>query len=279
MQSAPFRVTPWVGRLIAANAVVLLLLMTVFTSPTLIDVLQFDPKDALTRPWTFLTYMFVHGGLLHLFGNVLVLFVFGSAVESRMGSRNFILYYLYCGIGAAIFALGLSGIMGVSPFIGASGAALGVALAFAMYWPDAEVVVFPIPLPITARTLVAILVGIDVLMALVSANDGVAHLAHVGGVLFGLVYFRLRALSRRRPMPPPRAVERVVMVQSGSSEPDRHSTPLPPTRSPRRIDTDPVAAEVDRVLDKISQQGISSLTPAERRFLDEVSKQKKRDLH
>ncbi len=278
MQSAPFRVTPWVGRLIAINAVMLLLSMTLFTSGALIDVLQFNPKDALVRPWTFVTYMFVHGGLLHLVGNMLLLFFFGSAIESRMGSRNFILYYLYCGIGAAVFALGLSGIMTVHPFIGASGAALGVALAFAMFWPDAEVIIFPIPLPITARTLVTVLIGLDIVLALVARNDGIAHLAHIGGVLFGFMYFRLRSLSNRRPAPPPRTVERVVMVQSGASEPDRH-TPITPIHSRRRLETDPVAAEVDRVLDKISQQGIASLTPAERRFLDEVSKQKKRDLH
>lgn len=277
MQSAPFRVTPWVGRLIAANAVALLLFMTVFTSPDLVDVLQFDPKNALTRPWTFVTYMFVHGGLFHLLGNVLMLFVFGSAVESRMGSRNFILYYLFCGIGAAMFSLGLSGIMNVSPFIGASGATLGVALAFATFWPDAEVVMFPIPIPITARTLVAILVGLDVLFALIARNDGVAHLAHIGGVIFGYSYFRLRAVSRRRPVPPPRAVERVVMVQTGAAEPE-HRTPAP-ARAARRNDGDPSTLELDRVLDKISQQGIASLTPAERRFLDEVSQQKKRDIH
>jgi membrane associated rhomboid family serine protease len=278
MPSVPFRVTPWVGRLIAANAVVLLLFMTVFTSPALVETLQFNPRTALARPWTFLTYMFVHGGLLHLFGNALMLFVFGSAVESRMGSRNFILYYLYCGVGAAVFALGLSGIMNVSPFIGASGATLGVALAFAMYWPDAEIIVFPIPLPITARTLVTILVGLDVLFALLVRNDGVAHLAHVGGVLFGYTYFRLQTLSRRSAPPPPRPVQRVVMVQSGSAEPERHR-PAPVTRQRRRVEADPVAAEVDRVLDKISQEGIASLTPAERRFLDEVSKQKKQDSH
>ena len=277
MSSAPFRMTPWVGRLIAANAVVLLLLMTLLTSPEVISALQFDPKMALARPWTFVTYMFVHGGLLHLFGNVLMLYIFGSAVESRMESRRFILYYLYCGVGAAIFELGLSGIMGVSPFIGASGATLGVALAFAMYWPDAEVLVFPIPLPITARTLVMVLVGLDVFFAVVARNDGVAHLAHVGGVLFGYMFFRLQALSRGRPASPPRTVERVVMVQSGSAEQERR-TSVPPV-SPRRVDNDPVAAEVDRVLDKISQQGIASLTPAERRFLDEVSQQKKRDPH
>jgi membrane associated rhomboid family serine protease len=268
------RITPWVGRLIIANAVVLLLLMTIFTSPALIHQLEFSPSGAFLRPWTFVSYMFVHAGLLHLLGNMLMLFVFGAPVEARMGSRAFILYYLYCGIGAAVFALGLSGIMSVSPFVGASGAVLGIGLAFAMFWPDAELMIFPIPMPIRARTLVAILLGLDVVGALYF-HDGVAHLAHVGGVLFGWVFFRLQTLSRRSPRQPPRAVERVVMVQSGSAEPDRR-TPAP-MRPRRRTDADPVSAEVDRVLDKISEKGISSLTPAERRFLDEVARRKKQE--
>lgn len=267
------RLTPWVGRLIIANAVVLLLLMTVFTSPALLTELQFSPSGALTRPWTFLTYMFVHAGLLHLLGNMLMLFVFGAPVEGRMGSRKFILYYLYCGIGAAVFSMGLASFMSVGPFIGASGAVLGVAIAFALFWPDAELVIFPIPIPVRARTFVAVIVGLDVLGALYF-NDGIAHIAHVGGALFGYVFFRLQALSRRSPHPPPRAVERVVMVQSGGAEPE-HRTPPAPLRQRRRPDADPVAAEVDRVLDKISEKGIASLTPAERRFLDEVAKQKK----
>ena len=100
------RMTPWVGRLIIANAVVLLLLMTVFTSPALLEDLQFAPAGALRRPWTFVSYMFVHANLLHLLGNMLMLFVFGAPVESRLGSRKFILYYLYCGIGAAVFSMG-----------------------------------------------------------------------------------------------------------------------------------------------------------------------------
>src|SRR5512134_211052 len=120
------RFTPWVGRLIIANAVVLLLLRTIFTSPALAQSLAFSPEHALERPWTFLTYMFVHAGLLHLLFNMLMLFVFGAAVEQRMGSRAFILYYLYCGVGAAIFCLALSGIMPIGPFVGASGALLGV---------------------------------------------------------------------------------------------------------------------------------------------------------
>lgn len=270
------RFTPWVGRLIIANAVVLLLLRTIFTSPVLAEALAFSPDSAFTRPWTFFSYMFVHAGLLHLLFNMLMLFVFGAPVESRMGSRTFILYYLYCGVGAAVFCLALSGVMSVGPFVGASGALLGVALAFAMFWPDAELIVFPIPIPLRARTLVMILIGLDVLLYFMTPGDGVAHLAHVGGAAFGYLFFRFQGLSRRTPHPPPRAVERVVMVQSGAAEPDRR-TPVPPARPRRRVDADPVAAEVDRVLDKISEKGIASLTPAERRFLDEVSRQKKQE--
>jgi len=270
------RLTPWVGRLIIANAVVLLLLMTVFTSPALVDLLRFAPGQALRRPWTFVSYMFIHAGLLHLLGNMFMLFVFGPPVEHRLGGRTFILYYLYCGIGAAVLSLVLSGIMSSAPFVGASGAVLGVGVAFAMLWPDAELFVFPLPTPIKARTFVLVVLGLDVLLSQLAPRDGIAHLAHVGGAAFGYLFFRLQALSRRAPHPPPRAVERVVMVQSGAAEPERR-TPPAPIRQRRRADADPVAAEVDRVLDKISQQGIASLTAAERRFLDEVSKQKKQE--
>ncbi|HEY3012142.1 MAG TPA: rhomboid family intramembrane serine protease [Gemmatimonadales bacterium] len=275
MTSSPsYRLTPWVGRLIIANAVVLLLLMTLFTSRDVFQALQFSPGTAFTRPWTFVSYMFVHAGLLHLLANMLMLYVFGTAVEGRMGNRNFLVYYLFCGIGAAVFALLLAGVMPVGAFVGASGAVLGVAVAFAVFWPDAELIVFPIPVPIKARTLVIGLVALDLIASRLWPNDGIAHIAHVGGALFGYLFFRVQSLSRRSPAQPARTVERVVMVQSGSSEPDRR-TPVTPMRPRRRVDSDPVAAEVDRVLDKISEKGISSLTPAERRFLDEVAKQKK----
>jgi membrane associated rhomboid family serine protease len=277
MKSSPsYRITPWVGRLIVANAVVLLLLMTLFTSQDAFRFLQFSPQTAFTRPWTFATYMFVHGGLLHLLANMLMLFVFGTAVESRMGSRNFLAYYFFCGIGAAVFSLLLAGVLPIGPFVGASGAVLGVAVAFAMFWPDAELIVFPLPIPIKARTLVIGLVALDIIGSQLWPNDGIAHIAHVGGALFGYLFFRIQSLSRRAPVQPARTVERVVMVQSGSSESDRR-TPVTPMRTRRHADSDPVAAEVDRVLDKISEKGLSSLTAAERRFLDEVARKKKHD--
>jgi membrane associated rhomboid family serine protease len=280
MQPFPsLRLTPWVVRLSIANAVVLLLLLTIFTSPAAIDVLAFTPSAALTRPWTFVTYMFVHGGLWHLASNTLGLLIFGSAVESRMGSRSFLLFYLYCGIGAALFALGLSGFTSIGSFVGASGAVLGVAIAFAMFWPDAEIMLFPLPIPMRARTLAIILVAFNVVMALRPGTSGIAYEAHLGGALFGYLFFRIQSLSRRSPSEPPRSVERVVMVQSGSGESDRRSTPVTPVRPRRRIDADPVAAEVDRVLDKISEKGMASLTAAERQFLDEVARKKKREMH
>lgn len=278
MNSTPYpRITPWVGRLIIANAVVLLLLLTVFTSPGLQSRLIFDPGHAFARPWTFITYMFVHAGLLHLLANMLMLFVFGAPVEARMGSRAFLLYYLYCGVGAALFALGLSTLTSVPPFLGASGAVLGLGIAFAAFWPDAELILFPFPIPVRARTFVAILAGLDVVLALRSGHsDGIAHIAHIGGLAAGLLFFRVQSLSRRGPVAPPRPVERVVMVQSGVPDAS-HPIPAAPVPPRRRAGTDSVAAEVDRVLDKISAQGLGSLTPAERRFLDEVAKQKKQD--
>jgi len=270
------RPTPVVARLIAACVVVQLLLATLFTSDAVVATLRLDPARGLRAPWTLLTYMFVHAGLLHLAANMLVLYLFGTAVEARMGSRHFFLFYLYCGVGAALFALGLSQLTPLVPFIGASGAVMGVALAFAAYWPDADVMVFPIPIPIKARTLIIVLALIDLVLARVTA-DGIAHEAHLGGLLFGWLYFRLSALRQRRPGPQPRQVERVVMVQTPSR--DAESRGAAPIRQVPRPGSDPVAAEMDRVLDKISAKGIASLTPEERRFLDEVSKRKQREVN
>lgn len=271
------RMTRWVGRIIAANAVALLLLVTVFTAPEVAEWLRFDPAQALARPWIFVSHLLVHTGLLHFLLVSLVLLAFGPAVESRMGSRAFILYYLYCGIGAALLALGLSGVTNVAPFAGAAGATLGVGFAFAAYWPEARVVVFPLPVALRARTLVMLLAAATLFVALLPGTTDMVHVAYVGGIAAGYAYFRMQALSRRPPPEPSRAAEPVVMVQSAQNEPmptPRH-TPITPLRPRRRIDADPVAAEVDRVLDKISQKGLESLTAAERRFLDEVSRKKR----
>ena len=273
------RITPWVGRLIIANAVIALLLATVLTSGRVVGALQFDPSfgQTIRHPWTFVTYMFVHGGLLHLLGNTLGLYFFGTAIEEKLGSRSFLFYYFYCGVGAAIFALGLSGIFQVDPFIGSSGAVLGLALAFAIFWPDAEILIFPIPIPVRAKTLVIVIAGISAFFGLIFMNSPtgkVAHFAHLGGMLAGYVFFRIQSFSQRAPLPPQRQVEQVVMVQSPSRD-NEHLSPEQP-RPSTRPSADPMTVELDRVLDKINEKGIGSLTADERRFLDEVARKKQK---
>ena len=144
-----------------------------------------------------------------------------------------------------------------------------------MFWPDAELMVFPLPWPIRARTLVIALLVLDLALALFNPGDGVAHVAHLGGAAFGYLFFRFQAFAGPGRAPRARSVERPVMVQSISRELDRADTPVPRPPRPRDIDRDEVAIETDRLLDKISGQGLASLTPAERKFLDEVSKRKR----
>ena len=274
------RLTPWVARLIVVTAVAQLLLETVLTSPDIRALLILNPALFGSRPWGVVTYLFVHGGILHLAANMLVLYMFGTAVETRMGSRPFLFYYMYCGIGAALFCVLLSLFSHQPPILGASGAVLGVAVAFAMFWPDAEILVLLVPIPIKARTLVLALVAIDLVFA-VLIPDGVAHEAHIGGALAGWLFFKLQAVSRRRPAPLLRQEpEKVLMVQQTAAGRDSDPrAPQPGRPIGPRPGSDPVATEVDRVLDKISAKGIASLTPEERRFLDEVSKRKQREIN
>lgn len=278
------RVTPWVLRIIIANAVVLLLLETVFTAPAVVRFLAFDPAAALRHPWTFLTYMFVHGDLLHLAVNSLGLWVLGGPVEQRMGSRRFLFFYLYCGVGAAVFSLLLTSLTAVHPFVGASGAVLGLAVAFALFWPDTEMVLFPIPVPIRARTLAIGIVTFNAIMAIPVFRGGstIAYEAHLGGAIFGYLFFRLQSLTAVAPPPSRRQVERVVPVPPRMAQAERQERaerPVPQVRRRRAEPVDPDALEIDRVLDKISASGIDSLTPDERRFLDEAAERKRRELN
>ncbi|MDX2193561.1 MAG: rhomboid family intramembrane serine protease [Gemmatimonadales bacterium] len=272
------RGTPWVGRLIIATAAVQLLLETVLTAPGVTRVLAFDPSAVVSRPWTLVTYLFVHGGLLHLAFNMLGLWVFGSALEERIGRRAVLGLYFACGAGAALFALGLSGLWRISPFVGASGAVMGLSAAFAMLWPDTELIVFPIPLPIKAKVMVALLVGWNVLMVLLGSRDGIAYEAHIGGAVMGYLLVRFQLFGGRPTPAVPRPVpERPVLAAStpGATESAPAGAAAAPRRAPRRPERDATQQEVDRLLDKISATGLASLTDDERRFLDDQSKRKR----
>jgi membrane associated rhomboid family serine protease len=270
-----YGLTPWVRRLLVANLLVFLVQNTLFaTNPNFAKAFAFTPDSAWSQPWTFVSYMFLHAGILHLAFNMLVLFVFGSSVEERMGGRMFFLFYILCGIGGAVASFPLTQAVVVPQVLGASGAVLGVAVAFAWYWPDHPVFVFPLPDPIPAKWLVTFLVGVDLVLALVRASDGIAHLAHLGGVATALLYLKgqhwraTRGERHGRPLS-----ESSVLV----SQPPRvsRSGAIPPSaRAPKaRGETDARAnAEIDRVLDKIIASGVDSLTPAERKFLTEISR-------
>jgi rhomboid family protein len=263
-----FGMTPWVRRLIVANLVVFLLQQTIFVDPRFLDAFGFVPLRALAQPWTFLTYMFLHAGLLHLAFNLLALFVFGPSVEERMGGGTYLTYYLLCGLGGAALSFVLTQFRPVELVVGASAAVYGVMLAFAWAWPDQPIYVFPLPEPIPAKWLVIFAAGISLALALFSANDKVAHLAHLGGFATGFLYhkvadWRLGRAERhlRRASQPTVLVHPARAARGGDAE-----------VKPRRTDRNPAQAEIDRVLDKISARGIESLTPAERRFLTEMSR-------
>ncbi len=264
-----FGMTPWVRRLIVANVLVYLLQLTLFVDPRFLALFGFDPLVALARPWTFVTYLFLHAGVLHVAFNLLVLFVFGPAVEERLGSSTFLAYYLACGLGGAALSFALMVLLPVHVMVGASAAVYGVLLAYAWYWPDEGIFIFPFPDAIPVRWVVTFAVALSLVLALFSRFDGVAHLAHLGGFATGAAFLALRGrLSARAERRPPPALG--VLVHPGPRA-ARASDPVP--RDPPPAPPDRAQAEIDRVLDKISQTGIESLTPAERRFLAEMSQQ------
>ncbi len=274
-ESFRFQLTPWVRRLIAANAIVYLLSITIFTGNWFIELFAFSPTG-VDRPWGFLTYMFVHGSFLHLAFNMLMLFFFGPGVERKMGGTAFLRYYVLCGLGGPVLAFAIALFMPVMPFVGASAAVFGVALAFAWYWPDARVYLFPLPVPIPIKYLVAFLVMLDLLPLMLGVDDGIAHLAHLGGFLFGIIYLKGEALFERGlKQPAARAPEARVLVPHSTAAEEPENGPVRPlSRGESRRDRH---KEVDRVLDKISASGMASLTPEERKLLDEMSRELRKD--
>lgn len=152
------------------------------------------------KPYQFITYMFMHGGLWHIFFNMWSLVIFGSLLENIWGSKKFFIYYMVCGIGAAIInqlvmylqitinpAVAHSLMM--TPTVGASGAVYGLLLAYGMLFPNNVLsLVFP-PIALKAKWFVLIFGAIELVSGLFSGVSGsnVAHFAHLGGMLFGLI--------------------------------------------------------------------------------------------
>jgi len=265
--------TPWVQRLLIANVVVFFL---TGGSPRLGYELAFVPGLALQRPWTIITYMFVHAGTTHLLFNMIGLFFFGPRLETRLGGRGFLTLYVVAGIGGALFSFAFERNV---PIVGASGAVYGIIAGFAHFWPRDKIYIWAI-LPVEAW-LLAVFMVLASLWSGITGGGNVAHFAHLGGLALGYGYVRWRdvqtAVRKKRWQQggdAPKSRARASSPRSSTSARTKMGRGRPldrwqkiPKDKLHRINRD----EVDALLDKIGAKGIESLTPEERKFLDRMS--------
>ena len=260
--------TPWVKRLLVVNfAIYLLMGFGLLSGSLMVDLFGFSSATFLVRPWSVVTYMFVHGGFMHVLFNMLGVFFFGPPLERAMGGRAFLRYYLICGAGAALTSVLLIQLIGTPTVIGASGAVFGVMLAFAWRWPDAPIYLWAI-LPVKAKYMVGIL-GLGALWATMQTGrggGGVAHWAHLGGLVTGFVVLKYGASidARWQRM---RGRKR-SQTDSGVSRTIGRGRRKSAGSGSRGDDLD----EVDRILDKIREQGMEALSGKEREFLETMSR-------
>ncbi|TMG79538.1 MAG: rhomboid family intramembrane serine protease [Betaproteobacteria bacterium] len=218
-----------------------------------------------------------------------VLWLFGPRLEHVWGSRGFALFYIWCGVGGAVFHA-LFG--GLSYMVGASAAIFGVMLAYAMHWPKDEIYFFGV-IPMRVATLVALLGALNLFYGVTAGDAGVAYFAHLGGFAFGFLY-----LKKPQHVSIDQLRQRVSPAPDVGDDMTPRASSRPPSRSRHRDEVDEIVArskaavakrprlgtdkvqprdarseELDRVLDKISKHGLSSLSPSERKLLEEMSKQ------
>lgn len=148
--------------------------------------------------WQLVTYMFLHGSITHILFNMLALYFFGTPLERDWGTRRFLRYYFLCGVGAAVFDVVLNAMWGnwLVRTIGASGAIYGLLLAFGVLYPNQTVFMYFL-FPLKAKYMVMIVGAIAFLSAAADAGSNISHIAHLGGMLFGYGYLRLRFVDFR----------------------------------------------------------------------------------
>ena len=278
-------ITPAVKLLLMANGAVFVLQTLLGGGLTgrigpLTKWLAFVPQQSIfgLEVWRFFTYMFLHGGLFHIGFNMFALWMFGSQIEARWGQRAFMTYYLTCGLGAAV-TYGLFNLFGLSslvPMIGASGAIYGILLAYGLTFPE-SVILVGLFFPMKAKYAVLVFGGIELLSTAAGSAGGIAHLAHLGGMLTGFIFLKMTVPAMR------------AGGRSGSSgvsgawkrwQTKRRIKVVPPADKPR----DPRSgaenggfhtygqspgkqSDVDAILDKISREGLQSLTDEEQEIL------------
>lgn len=143
-------------------------------------------------PWQLVTYMFLHANFSHILFNMLALWIFGQSLERLWGTKRFLIYYFLCGIGAGLAQLLISG----GSAIGASGAVYGILLGFGMMFPNRYIILLIPPIPIKAKYFVAIFGIIELYAGVTGTESGVAHFAHLGGLVIGFILIKLWRLKK-----------------------------------------------------------------------------------
>lgn len=169
----------------------------------------FYPSSIFFRWWQPITHMFMHGGFWHIFFNMYTLFIFGVVVERIIGSKKFLLFYFICGLGAAGLQMftqylemqsflasdsqaAMQGIIALksTPTVGASGAIYGVLIGYAMLFPESRMTLLFPPVTLSAKWMVVIFAAIELFTGVAGWADGIAHFAHLGGMLIGWLMIR-----------------------------------------------------------------------------------------
>lgn len=201
-----YQTPPVVKNLMIANCVALLAVELLPMGDKIIEYMAlFNAESPFFHSYQVVSYMFLHGGLSHLFFNMFALWMFGRSLEAEIGSQRFLTYYLVCGIGAALLQLGVGAVeynYAVShygefsraaidllrvPTVGASGAVFGLLLAFGVMHPNATIVLLIPPIPMKAKWFVIIYGLLELFFGMAGLQSGVAHFAHVGGMLWGFI--------------------------------------------------------------------------------------------
>jgi len=207
--------------------------------------------------WQLVTYMFLHAGLWHLVLNMLMLWMFGSVIERSWGMARFLFYYFLTGIGAGLCSV-LFAYNAEYPVVGASGSIFGLLVAFAIMFPESVILLFFI-FPMKMKHAAVVLAGINMLGALSNPGAGIAYIAHLGGGLFGYVYLKNEKLSF--------FFTRFSLLKLHKKWQTRKNAEIINRKQQ-------VNKSIDEILDKISAQGLNSLSKEERRILEQRSRGK-----
>lgn len=174
--------------LIVVNAAVFLLENAV---PGLVRVFALWPIGAGFQPWQLVTYAFLHGGFWHIAFNMFALYMFGGPIERVFGPRRYLSYYFVCVLSAGFAQLLTAALTGaVYPTLGASGGVFGLLLAYAIYFPHNRVMLLFPPIPMPARVFVIVYALLELFLGVTGTEEGVAHFAHLGGLVGGFILLR-----------------------------------------------------------------------------------------